>query len=385
MLKLRGRVCCAGVNNVKKILFFSHGLSANGIETFLVNVLGKLNKEKYDITVLIAIDEGVPSLHEETVRKMGVRIVNAGDLDTVGKKLAYIKNVRNELKNGNYDIVHSNMDLLNGITLHFARRAGVKMRICHAHNSKSQYAPGGRLAWLKKLVQKQYVRLMKASILRNSTVLLSCSELAGEYFYGDRPSVLVYNGVELGRFVMPENFSRSEYLKNIGADDVKTVISVGRLSMQKNPGFAMDVIKELKKLRSDFQYIWVGSGGLEDEMKNKVREDGLEDTVIFTGVRTDVPRLLNCADCFFMPSLFEGLPFSLVEAQAAGLRCLVSDVVSPTADCGLIDFVPLEKSPREWAEKMSGILDAPAGKADGGRLMRFDINYTVKQLEEIYG
>lgn len=368
----------------KKLLFFSHGLSANGIETLLVNVFGRLNLDKYDVTVLIAIDEGVESLHEQTVRDLGIRIINAGDMDTLGKKLAYIKNVKKELESEHYDIVHSHMDLLNGITLYLAKKAGVKKRICHAHNSKSQYLPTGRLAFIKKLVQKIYVKVMKASILKNSTELASCSELASEYFYDGRKAALIYNGINLDKFRMPDDFNADEYAKRIDASAPKKIISVGRISTQKNPSFALDVIKELAEIRSDFQYIWVGAGELEDEIKAKSKNLGLDKTVIFTGVRTDVPQLLNCCDCFFMPSLFEGLPFSLVEAQAAGLKCLVSDVVSETADAGLIDFFSLEKSAEDWARKLSSMLDAPKKEADSEKLEKFDINYTVQQLEELY-
>ena len=370
----------------KKLLYFSHGLSANGIETFLVNVLGRLNLEKYDVTVLIAIDEGVPSLHEDKVRSLGIRIINAGDMDSLKKKFTYIKNVKKELYSGNYDIVHSNMDLLNGITLFFAKRAGVKKRICHAHNSKSQYKPEGFTGKIKQLVQKIYSGLMKFSILKNSTDLVSCSELAGEYFYGDRDSILIYNGIELEKFRMNDSFDRKEHLEAMDADpDKKTVVSVGRLSMQKNPSFALEVMKEMKKIRSDFQYIWVGSGELENAVKQQAEQLGLNDgTVIFTGVRTDVPEILNCCDCFFMPSLFEGLPFSLVEAQAAELRCVVSDVVSKTADAGLIEYFSLDDGAAKCAALLSRVLDEPKKKADSEKMKLFDIEYTVRQLEEIY-
>ncbi len=173
-----------GAVSLKRLVFFSHGLSANGIETFLVNVLEKLNKEKYDITVIIAIDEGVECLHEQRVLDMGVKVVRAGDLDGIKKKVDYFKNVRRILKNGSFDIAHSNMDLLNGITLYLAKKAGIKKRICHAHTSKSQYKAEGALAKCIMLVQKAYAWLMKSLILKNSTVRLACSAVAGEYFYG---------------------------------------------------------------------------------------------------------------------------------------------------------------------------------------------------------
>lgn len=368
---------------MKKLLYFSHGLSANGIETFLVNVLGRLNLNKYDVTVLIAIDEGVESLHEKTVRDLGVKIINAGDLDSFSKKMKYFKNVKRELKNGNYDIVHSNMDLLNGIMLFLAKRAGVEMRICHAHTTKSQYKGDGFFGKIKCVVQKIYSYFMKKLILTSSNVRFACSENASRYFYADRDSKIIYNGIDLEKYIVK---TENGYIESsLGADYCeKRIISVGRISTVKNPSFAIDVIAELKKLRSDFQYLWVGAGELEDEMKKKSSQLGLDTTVIFTGVRTDVPQLLNCCDCFFMPSLFEGLPFSLIEAQAAGLTCIVSDVVSKTADMGRVEFVSLDKSAKEWAEIISRQLDAPAKTANSEVLEKFDINYTVKQLEEIY-
>ena len=367
----------------KKLLYFSHGLSANGIESFLVNVFGRLNLEKYDVTVLIAIDEGVPSLHEQTVRDLGIKIINAGDMDGIAKKIKYIRNVKRELYGGGYDIVHSNMDLLNGITLHFARKAGVKKRICHAHTTRTQYRAEGLFGKFKCFIQREYSAIMKSSIMKNSTHRLSCSETASRYFYGDAESYIVYNGIDLEQFRCKTG---RDYLNEEHriSDKYRRIVSVGRLSPVKNPLFAVEVIAELKKLRSDFRYFWIGTGELEEKVKAEVSELGLQDTVIMTGVRKDVPQILNCCDMFLMTSLFEGLPFSLVEAQAAGLKCVVSDVVSKTADTGLISFISLEKSAAEWAAFISGQLDLPAPAADGEKMKNFDINYTVKQLEEIY-
>lgn len=371
---------------MKKIVFFSHGLSANGIETFLVNVLKKINREKYDIAVVVAIDEGVECLHEKTVTDLGIRVVHAGDLDAPQKKLIYIKNVKKILASEHFDIAHSNMDLLNGITLTIAKQCGIPVRICHAHNSKSQYSPVGRLASLKKLLQKLYSRTMKRLIIRSSTKLLACSDVASDYFYGGRESTLIYNGIDTQSFIMPDGFDRIDYSKKFGAsgDENRFVVSVGRLSAQKNPVFAIEIIAELAKLRNDFKYVWLGAGELEAEAKSRAEQLGISDRIIFTGVRTDVREILACCDCFLMPSLFEGLPFSLVEAQAAGLRCLVSDVVTREADVGLIEYFPLENGAAEWAEKINIMLDEPKKTADKDKLALFDISHTVSQLEEIY-
>ncbi len=371
---------------MKKIVFFSHGLSANGIETFLVNVLRKIDKTKYDITVIIAIDEGVYCLHEKTVADMGIRVIHAGDLDAPKKKLDYIKNVKKILSAEHFDIAHSNMDLLNGITLLIAKKCGIPMRICHAHNSKSQYDPVGRLAALKKLCQKIYSRTMKGLIIRSSTELLACSDVASEYFYGERKSTLIYNGIDTESYKKADDFDALSYAQKLGADGAEKhlLVSVGRLSAQKNPIFAVEIISELAIIRDDFKYIWVGCGELENAAKDRAEQLGVTDRIIFTGVRTDVKEILACCDCFLMPSLFEGLPFSLIEAQAAGLRCIVSDVVTKEADVGLIDYFSLENGAKKWAEFINRELDEPRKSADENKLRQFDISHTVRQLEEIY-
>ena len=322
---------------MKKIVFFSHGLSANGIETFLVNVLRKIDKTKYDITVIIAIDEDVYCLHEKTVTDLGIRVIHAGDLDAPKKKLDYIRNVRRILSAEHFDIAHSNMDLLNGITLTIAKKCGIPMRICHAHNSKSQYDPVGRFASLKKLLQRIYSRTMKGLIIRSSTELLACSDVASEYFYGERKSTLIYNGIDTESYKKTDNFDALSYARKLGADG-----------------------------------------------RDKAEQLGVTDRIIFTGVRTDVKEILACCDCFLMPSLFEGLPFSLIEAQAAGLRCIVSDVVTREADVGLIEYFSLENGEKKWAEFINAKLDEPRKSADENKLRQFDISHTVRQLEEIY-
>lgn len=371
---------------MKKLVYFSHGLSANGIETFLVNVLETLDKTKYDVTVIIAIDEGVETLHGQRVRDMGVKVIHAGDLDSVKKKFDYIRNVNRLLKDNDFDIAHSNMDLLNGITLFLAKKAGIRKRICHAHNSKSQYKPTGAFALVKKFVQSVYYAVMKRLIFFFSTDLISCSDVASEYFYGKKESEVIYNGIVTKNFKMPSDFDSSEYAKTIGfnGDEKHRLVSVGRLSMQKNPTFALEIISELKKLRNDFRYVWVGSGELENEVKAKIKELELEDTVILAGVRTDIPQILGCCDLFLMPSLFEGLPFSLVEAQAADLKCVVSDVVTKTADLGLINYISLEKTAGEWAKRIDEVLDSPTPPKDTEKAKLFDISNTIRQLEEIY-
>lgn len=370
---------------MKKIVFFSHGLSANGIETFLFNVLGGLNKEKFDVTVIIAIDPDVSQVHEEQVKTMGVKVLRAGDMNGLRKKWAFVRNVNRFLRAERYDVVHANMDMLNGIVLFLAKRNKIPVRICHAHNSKSQYQPVGRFAFLKSVAQKLYVRTMKHSILRNSTIRLSCSEVAAQYFYGDKSSEMIYNGVELEKFRMPESFDRDAYARDLGCIQTPhRIISVGRVSMQKNPMFALEIADRLRRIRQDFQYIWLGCGKMDGAVRERIAALDLQEYVLVLGVRMDVPQVLNVCDCFLMPSLFEGLPFSLVEAQAAGLPCVVSDVVTTQADVGLVKYLPLNAGAEKWAQAIDRIWNGKRKTANPEKMKLFDIRQTIARLEQIY-
>lgn len=370
---------------MKKIVFLTHGLSANGIETFLVNILRKINKSRFDVSVIIAIDKGVFSIHEQELVDMGIHILHAGDLDGIAKKLQYFKNLRRYLREGKYDAVHTNMDLLNGIVLFEANGAGITMRICHAHNSGSQYKPAGMAAPLKRAIQKLYAYSMRRLLLRYATIRLACSDVAARYFYGEKDYQLIYNSIDFSRFPFLSESDRTLLLPEKNTREVRSlIVSVGRISMQKNPFFVMEIIDALRRIRTDFYFVWIGTGDLENETKKKADELGIMDYVTFTGVRTDVPELLPMCDCFLMPSLFEGLPFSLIEAQAAGLKCLVSDAVTKDADMGAIRFYPLDSGAEAWARVLSDLLDASSPVLDESKRKRFDIIQTTRILETVY-
>lgn len=371
-----------------KIAFLSHGLSTNGIETFLVNVFKHLDRERYDISVLIGIDEGVVSAREQEVRDLGVRIIPLCDMDGLKKKIRYLRLLSRRLKEGQYDIVHANMDLLNGAALFFARCAGIPKRICHAHNSSSVFDTAGYAGKLMTAVQKVYSALMKKMIDRCSSVKLACSDLAAAYFYGKKAgdAQIIYNGIDLESFMLAASRAEpeDESLRMLAADKT-CFVAVGRLSVQKNPFFVLDTVRELSRLRGDVVCCWAGEGELKQELAERIKAAGMEDVFFLLGRRSDVPRLLAQADFFLMPSLFEGLPFSLVEAQASGLDCFVSDSVTKMADAGKCMFISLDKGPRGWAELIDAHLrSGKKMQLDAEKMERFDIRSTAAALDSIY-
>ena len=138
-------------------------------------------------------------------------------------------------------------------------------------------------------------------------------------------------------------------------------------------------------MRNDFVFNWVGDGEMRQEIESKIKEKKLCDFIKLLGVRTDIPQILHSCSYFLFPSLFEGLPVSLVEAQAAGLECFVSNVVTQEVDFGACHFIPLEIGAKEWAKIINDTINKNQPlNADINKLMKFDISYTVKQLDEVY-
>lgn len=231
------------------------------------------------------------------------------------------------------------MDLFNGINLLAAKKAGVPIRICHSHNSESQYAT----SWVKKLIVRLYRTIMRKMIRNNATLKLGCSEMACEYLYGKKCLLspdckVLYNGIDLLRFKNSEK--NKEYLIKNGVPLAKyNLITVGRFEPQKNPGFIVDILAELKKRQVDFHFIWIGKGSLKNQIMNKAKKENLLEKITVLEERKDVAELLKCQDAFIFPSLFEGLPITLIEAQAARVVCLVSDSVTKEVDSGLCKYV----------------------------------------------
>lgn len=365
-----------------RLAYVTHGLSSNGIESLLVSVMKHTDTEKYDVSFVIAIDEGVQCLHEETVHSLGAKVIHVCDMDSLKKKFIYMKSLEKIFRENNFDIVHANMDLLNGIVLRAAKKAGIKKRICHAHNASSQYAITGDKGFIFKTVQRIYQFVMKKLIVKNSTVLLGCSDKANEYLYEKRANkaVVIKNGIELDSFINGKE-KRAENIKTAPV----SLVSVGRLSAQKNPMFIIEIIRELSLIRQDFVLNWVGDGEMREQIKSAVKKSSLSDYINFTGVRTDVADILHSSSYFLLPSLFEGLPLVLVEAQSAGVECFVSDEVTKEADLGACHYLPLDIGAKKWAEYIDSTINSGEHlTADKEKIERFDIRKTVSDLDKIY-
>lgn len=350
-----------------KVAIVLHGLGANGIDTLFANLSQKWDYKKFDITYLLAVDEGADQFWESCVKKNGVNVIHLHDLDKNRLLKWPITLMRALKKYGPFDAVHMNMDMLNGINLLVAKKVGIPVRVCHAHRSSSTNA--------SSKTKQAYIALMKKMIKRYATKCVACSDVAGEYFFEDMAYDLLYNGIDIDKYRFDKKLSGGKL----------RFVTVGRVCQEKNPLFLIELFMEIAKRKPEAKLKWIGSGEMFDEVRHKAIELGISDKIQFMGIRNDVNEILKDSEYFLLPSVFEGLSLALAEAQAAGLDCFVSDTVSRMSDCGKCMFIPLEKCASEWADIICGYIDGNMRMIiDKARLAQFDIREMVSKLEEYY-
>lgn len=259
------------------------------------------------------------------------------------------------------------------------------MRIFHSHSSSIQKSL--RLHWVHTILHY----LNKPKVHSYATHYLGCSDKALDWMYkytGVRSrALMVNNGIDCEQYAFKKNV-RAEVRKEFSIDADDFVIGhVGRFIPLKNQGFLVDIVDELHKTMPSAKLLLVGEGDTMDEIKAKVSDKGLEKSVIFTGVRSDVARLMQAMDIFVMPSWFEGLPVSLVEAQAAGLPVVASESISHDSDITEnILFKSINESVEEWVESIVKWKEKCGRPNNIEKIKKagFDSKTTVKQLVKIY-
>ena len=362
-----------------RVLHVLHSMNCGGAETLIMNIYRNIDKDSVQFDFLVNVDEEM--FYEKEILSLGGRIFRMPFLTKV-TPIIYERNLYKFFKENGYRIVHSHLETTTGIILKQAKKAGVPIRIAHSHNSR--FTREGFSA-LPENLYKMYCR---TKVVPNATKLFGCSEKANVWLFGknaDRSEIL-NNGIDTEKCRFSKEVRR-EVREELGIAEGTVVFGhVGRFNDQKNHAFLIDVFNDYLKRKNDAVLLLVGDGDLRNSIEEKVKALSIDDRVIFLGLRSDVPRLLQAFDCFLLPSKFEGLPLVIVEAQASGLLCLAADTISPMADLklSLVKFIPIE-STDGFAEEMCSIsYERTAESADGVADSGFDSRTQAKKLEKFY-
>ncbi len=352
-----------------RILHVVTYMGRGGLETMLMNYYRSIDRSLVQFDFLTHRDFRAD--YDDEIEALGGRLYRLPSLNPFSR--SYLGALdRFFREHPEYRIVHSHLDCMAGIPLKYAKKHGVPVRIGHAHNSSQPRDA--------KYPLKLFYRRMIAG---QATHLFACSEEAGRWMFGNADFRVLNNAIDAGRYAFDPAI-RSEVRRELGLPaDSLAVGHVGRFDPQKNHRFLVEIFE---KLPVDARLLLVGDGVLRPDVEQQAAALGIRDRILFTGVRTDVDRLLQAMDLFLMPSLFEGLPVSIVEAQAAGLPCLISDKVP--IECkktALVTQIPLDASPAEWAEAVLSAAEAPRENTLSQiREAGFDIRANAEWLQNYY-
>lgn len=311
------------------------------------------------------------------------------EIEKMGGKIYYFPRITNIVKynlqldnffktHREYKIVHSHMSELGLNAVFSAKKNRVPIRINHAH-SKPRYIDG-------KLVIKN---IMKRIMKPLCTHLFSCSKEAAEWLYGENENKVFYlkNAIDSGQFSFCIEKQKA-IREQLGISENSIVYGhIGRFTKEKNHRFIVEIFSEIHKRNPEVILLFVGDGPLKEELENDVKSSNLKDSIYFLGVRKDIPDLLQSMDVMIFPSLYEGLPVTLVEAQCSGLHCLISDQISEEAVLipELITKMSLETTAAEWA-KMAESLSTYERRSFRREIINlgFDIKENARWLEQFY-
>ena len=367
-----------------RILHVVGGMNRGGVETWLMNVLRRIDRTRFTMDFLVHTD--AVCTFDSEIRALGSAVIPCLH---PSQPRTYAQAFRNILRQREpYDFVHSHVHHFSGLVLRLAEQMGVPSRIVHSHNDTAAVNAGADLR------RRMYLSLMRHWIGSHATHGLAASRRAATALFGPhwdadpRYRVLRY-ALDLGSFRSPVDRAATKAALGLPADSF-VVGHVARFDPQKNHEFVVDVAAEIARREPAFRLVLVGAGPLHAATRARVRAAGLEERVLFLGVRPDVAALMRGAfDVFLFPSLHEGLGIVLVEAQAAGLPCVFTNTLPDEVEIvpGLVTRLPLDDGPAVWAREVLAARDRGVAPADALALVEdstFNIEHGLAALVDVY-
>lgn len=358
-----------------RVLHVVTHMNRGGLETMIMNYYQRIDREliQFDFLTHRPYDGN----YGEEIEKLGGIIYHLPMLNPLSR--SYKKKLGKFFEDHpHYQIIHVHQDCLSSVILKVAEQHGIKVRIAHSHSASQDKD----LKYPVKLFYRHFIS-------RYATELIACSKAAGNWMFCGASFRVLNNAINTAEY-------KYDYKKRLQTreklqlkKDEFVVGHVGRFSPPKNHDFLIDIFYQLKLLHPNSKLLLVGDdrGELADKIKHKVRESGLSDSVIFTGLRKDVADLMQAMDVFAFPSLYEGMPVTLIEAQASGLPCVISEKVP--IECKkteLVQQMSLTSSPVEWAKLIikKGRETVRQDTSDLIKKAGFDIGDNAKWLQQYY-
>lgn len=358
-----------------RILHSVSNMDRAGIETMLMNYYRHMDRDKVQFDFLA----NKPQIgdYEEEIKAMGGRIFRTPGYKSYGKYMKYMKKLFEE--NPEYKIIHTHNGTLMIYALKAAKKNKIPVRIAHAHATA-----------IPLDFKTAFKVCLKPFIKYTANHFWGCSDAAGEFYFtedkwNNSDHKLVHNAIDVEKFTYNRQ-SRQRLRKEYGLEDKLIIGNIGRFTWQKNHKKLIDVFYEIHKQNPDARLVLVGVGELENEMKSQIDSLSLTDSVVFTGLQTNVEEWYSVFDVFVMTSHYEGLPVVGIEAQASDLPCFFTDTITP--ELKILEkthFLGLKDTPKSWADAiLSCEITERKSRFEEMKNAGYDIKTEAKLIEDLY-
>lgn len=360
---------------MKRLLCIVSAMNAGGAETFLMKIYRHLDKSQYQLDFCVNVNE--QSFYDDEIKKLGGRIYYIPAKSNNFR--AYSTGLENLIKENQYEnVLRITSNAFGFLDCRIAKKAGAKKCIVRSSNSADAEGFYARLFhYMGRLLYSKYV-----------DVRLAPSDLAAQYtfgkeaYHGGKVHIL-RNGLDLDMYTFDES-ERIRERRSLGIKPDEILVGhIGRFMKQKNHSFLINVFSELHKQIPSSKMVLIGNGTLMDGIKKMVEKKSLEKDVIFAGVRGDVPNLMSALDVLLLPSFYEGMPNVVIEAQANGLPCIISDTITREADVtNLVKYNSINNT-EIWVSDIISM--SKTKRIDTKSVMKksgYDINSVLQQFVE---
>ena len=363
---------------VLRVLHVVSNMDRCGMQSMIMNYYRHIDRNLFQFDFLCHYEKGD---YEEEIIALGGRIFRIANPDLL-HPWRYSRDLKKFYRSHpEFTIVHSHLDKRSGIILREAQVCGVPIRIAHSHSTKN---PPGIL----KNLYKTYASIF---LERVSNRKVACCRESGIWLFGsacvEHDQVrLIPNAIDTERFAF--NTETRKLMRNrLGIpDETLVMVHVGSFTYPKNHQFIIEMAESLIKKGEKILFILIGEGPLRNDIVSSISEKKLSSLFLCTGIREDIADILQASDLFVMPSHYEGFPLTMVEAQASGLPCLVSDRITRKADLtGLVEYLSIDQGVELWVDRIGTSLQRTRrSESERIREAGFSITHAAGMLEELY-
>lgn len=361
-----------------RVLHVVASMDRGGLETFIMNIYRNINRSLVQFDFLVHTED--ECAYDREIISLGGKIYRVPS-----RRKGILKN-RNELKkffdkHNNYKIIHQHLSSLTYVQpLKIAKKYKIPTRITHSHNSNQSGNP----------IHQFLHSYNKIQIQSFATDFYSCSEVAASWLYPKKiyengTYEVIKNAIDTREFKFNE-LTRKKIRRELNVCDKFVLGHVGRFAHQKNHALLVDIFKNVYSENQDSVLLLVGDGELRKDIEEKVERYNLKDSVIFTGVQSNISELLQAMDVFVMPSHYEGLPVTIIEAQTSGLPCVLSANITKEVEIvNNIQWCDISEKPSTWAKKILNVnTEIREDRSDHVIRAGYDILNISQKIQEWY-